>query len=50
MIQEGDINQSYEMDQIEGNMENLPHNMDDDQIQLNSIEFNGCQSKSMNIN
>ncbi len=40
IIQEGNMSQSHEMDQIGGNRENLPHNMDDDQIQLNSIEFN----------
>ena len=31
-------------------MENLPHNTDDDQIQLNSIKFNGSQWMSIEIN
>ena len=43
ITQESNISQSHETDQIEGNRENLPHNTNDDQIQLNSIEFNRNQ-------
>ncbi len=50
MTQEGNISQSHETDQIEENRENLPHNTDDDQIQLNLIEFNRNQWMSININ
>jgi len=46
----GNTGQSHKMDQIGGNTKNLPCNIDDDQIQLNSIEFNGCQWMSMKIN
>ena len=50
MIQEGNTSSSHEMDQIEGNKKNLPHNTDDDQIQLNSMKFNENQWISMDIN
>ncbi len=50
MIQEGDTNQSQGMDQIEGSTENLQRDTNDDQIQLNSMEFNGNQWMSVEIN
>jgi len=40
MIQKGNISQSQDMDQNERNTENLSHNMNIDQVQWNSIEFN----------
>ncbi len=50
MIQEDDTNQSQGTDQIEESTKNLSCNTDDDQIQLNSIEFNGNQWISVEIN
>ncbi len=42
MIQEGDMSQSYDIDQLGKNMGNLSCNMNDDQVQQNSIEISGC--------
>ncbi len=50
VIQKGNTNQSHKMDQIEGNRENLSRNIDDDRIQLNSMEFNRNQWMSIDIN
>ena len=50
MIQEGNTSQSHETDQIRKNRENLLRNMNDDQIQLNLMEFNGNQWMSIEIN
>ena len=49
MIQKDDMSQSYDMNQLGGNMENLLCNTDDDQIQLNSMKFNRNQWISINF-
>jgi len=50
VTQEGNISQLHEMDQIGENTENLLRDTDNDQIQLNSMEFNGNQWMSTEIN
>jgi len=42
-------NKDHSIGKGKGNQENLAGSISDDQIQLNSIEFNRCQSISMNI-
>ena len=50
VTQESDTNQSQGTDQIEGSTKNLLRDTNNDQIQLNSIEFNRNQWMSVEIN
>ena len=50
MTQEGDTKQSWKTDQLEENTENLSRDINNNQIQLNSMEFNEDQWMSFDIN